>query len=553
MSGAADVILYNGAVITLDSASPRAGALAVKADRFLAVGDDRAVLQHASPSTKVIDLHGRTVTPGFFDAHAHMDREGLKRWAGVSLEGRSSVAEIVAVIAEAARAKAPGEWIVTSAMGTPPHNYVHSPEQLKEGRFPGRLDLDAVAPDNPVFIRSPWGWWSRPPFPSVANTAALELAGITSDTSAPHNVEIVKDACGEPTGLFLERNYTPILEYTLFRRAPRFTEVDRIASVELGARALTAAGTTAIYEGHGITPALLTAYLEAEATGRLPLRVSLPLSVPTAAFDNSRIGEMLHHWARKLSGRGQGTDRLRMEGICLDVGDPAIANIIACHYPYEHLAGHYYQSLSRERLVEIGEIAAQLGIRVNCLVCYDLERVLSAFEEVNRRISIRDKRWVLVHVTQASDDQIRRMREIGVMTTVTPNFMYMAKDRFGLANLREQGIPIRRLLDAGVPVALSSDGVPYSMLWTMWEAIARWDADSGQQLGPSDLGREEALKLACQTGHALTWNEDRLGSITRGKIADFVVLDQNPLTCDEDAIKDIEVVATYVGGTAVTP
>jgi len=548
VSRSADLILHNGTVITLDDASRRAQAVAVKADRVLAVGEDEAVRQHASPATRMVDLAGRTVTPGFFDAHAHMDREGLKRWVGVPLEGCTSIAEITAAIADAARAKPAGEWIVTSAMGTPPHDYVHSPDQLKEGRFPDRSDLDAAAPDNPVFIRSPWGWWSRPPFPAVTNTAAMRLSGIDADTVAPHNVEIVRDAGGAPTGLFLERNFTPILEYTLFRRVPRFTEVDRLASVELGARALSAAGTTSIYEGHGVTPALLNAYLEAEADGTLPVRVSAPLSVPTSAFDNAGVSVMLHHWARKLSGRGQGSDRLRMEGICLDVGDPNVAQIISCHYPYEHLAGHYYQSLSQERLIEIGEMAARLGVRVNCLVCYDLERVLRAFEEVNRRVSIRDKRWVLVHVTEASDDQIRRMREIGVMATVTPNFMYMAQTRFGLSELGERGIPIRRLLDGGVPVALSSDGVPYSMLWTMWEALARWDADSGRKLGPSQLDREEALRLASQTGHALTWNEDRYGAIAPGNVADFVVLDENPLTCPEDAIKDIAVSQTYLAG-----
>jgi predicted amidohydrolase YtcJ len=103
---------------------------------------------------------------------------------------------------------------------------VSRPEELIDSRFPNRYDLDAVAPDNPVYIRAVWGWWSHRPFPSVANSLALALAGVTRHTPAPHNVEIVPDAKGEPTGVFLERNYVPILEYTLFRALPRFTQAD---------------------------------------------------------------------------------------------------------------------------------------------------------------------------------------------------------------------------------------------------------------------------------------------------------------------------------------
>ena len=126
------------------------------------------------------------------------------------------------VVKRAAQTTPAGEWIVLMPMGEPPHEYVSRPEQLTDGRFPTRHDLDAVAPDHAVYIRAVWGWWSRRPFPSVANSLALARAGVTRDTPAPHNVEILKDARGEPTGVFLERNFVPVLEYTLFRDLPRF-------------------------------------------------------------------------------------------------------------------------------------------------------------------------------------------------------------------------------------------------------------------------------------------------------------------------------------------
>jgi predicted amidohydrolase YtcJ len=241
----------------------------------------------------------------------------------------------------------------------------------------------------------------------------------------------------------------------------------------------------------------------------------------------------------------------RIEGICVDVANEKAAAIIGEDYPYEAWAGHFYHSLSHERFVEIGIRAARLGIRLNCLICYDLERVLRAYEAVDRVVPIRDRRWVMIHVIEASADQIRRMKALGVIATVTPNFMYMASDRFRLHEIGERAIPIRALLDADVPVALSSDNVPYSMLWTMWEALARWDGDSGRALGESRLSRLEALRLITQTGPMITWEEDRKGTLEPGKFGDLVVLDGDPLTCEESRLKELRVLRTFIGGREV--
>jgi hypothetical protein len=241
----------------------------------------------------------------------------------------------------------------------------------------------------------------------------------------------------------------------------------------------------------------------------------------------------------------------RVEGITLDAADPKVAELIATGYPYEQWASHFYQALPFDRFVRLGVEAARLGLRVNCLICYDLEYVLRAYEAVDREVSIRDRRWVAIHVIHATPEQMRRIKALGLIVTVTPNFMHMASDRFGLDRLRERGVPLRELIDAGVPVALSTDNVPYSMLWTMWEALARWDADSGSRLGESRLTREEALRLATQTGHRLTWSEDARGSLEAGKAADLVVLGGNPLTCPEEEIKDLAVDITMVGGRIV--
>src|SRR5438445_11849506 len=164
-----DLILHNGKIITLNQSSKIVQAISVRASQVVAVGDDAALLKEAAPTTQLIDLEGRSVLPGFFDAHPHADREGLKARGGIPIAGLHSVADIVDVVKRAAQTTPAGEWIVLMPMGEPPHEYVSRPEQLIDGRFPYRHDRDSVAPDHAAYIRAVSGWWCRRPFRSVAN------------------------------------------------------------------------------------------------------------------------------------------------------------------------------------------------------------------------------------------------------------------------------------------------------------------------------------------------------------------------------------------------
>jgi predicted amidohydrolase YtcJ len=548
---AADLIIERAKIITLDSSSRLVDAIGVRDGRIAALGSSEQVRQLLGPTTRVIDGSRRTVMPGMFDAHPHMDRQGLKARGGIPLDGCKSIADILNVVREAVARTPEGEWVVLMPMGTPPTDYVYKPEQLTDGRFPTRHDLDKVSPKHPVYIRAPWGWWSHRPFPSVANTRAIELAGVTKDSELPYNTKALFDQKGELSGVFLDRNYAPVIEYTLFRCVPRLTYEDRVAGVRIGSAAYSAVGTTSAYEGHGLTPAIIDGYKTVHAAGELSVRMQIPLSVPTAAFENRKVADILYHWADKLRDRGSGDQMLRFDGVCFDVGDAKVADIISRDYPYEQWAGHFYQSLPHDRFVELGVIAAKLGLRMNCLVCYDLERVLRAYEAIDQQVRIRERRWVIIHVTRATADQIRRIKELGLVATITPGFMYMASDRFGLDKLGQQGTPIREFIDAGIPTALSTDNVPYSMFFAMWQALSRWDNDSQSKLGESRLSREEALRLSTVTGHQLTWSEDDRGTLEVGKAADFLVMGDDPLTCDEIAVKDIPVERTFVSGREV--
>lgn len=545
-----DLVLHGGKVITLDARSSIAEAVGVRDGRIAAVGASAELRQAPGPGT-LLDLRGRTVIPGLFDAHPHLDREGLKPRGGVPLAGRRSVSAIIDAVAEAVAQRRPGEWVVLMPMGDPPHDWVGRPEQLADGRFPTRHDLDAVSPLNPVYIRSVWGWWSAPPFPSVANSLALAQAGVTRDTPAPHKTEIVRDDRGEPTGVFLEWNRAPVLEYTLFRGVPRFRHADRVEAVRRGSRLFSALGTTAVYEGHGVTPAILRAYREVRERGELDVRLYAPVSLPTAAKDDAEIAELLYQWAAVAGGHGTGDDFFRVGGVTLDLADPAAAALIAEGYPYEQWAGHFHQGLSDERFVRLGVQAVRLGLRLNTLICYDLERALRLFEAVDRDASIREMRCVGIHLVRATDEQLRRIKALGLVLTVAPSLLYEHGQFFGIDTLGDDAMPVRRALDAGIPVALATDNPPSSMLWVMWEALARWHRVSDRRVGDSRLGREEALRLATQTGHYLTWDEDRRGSIEVGKVADLVVLDADPLTCDLDRLRTIAADLVVVDGRVV--
>ena len=183
-SGPADTVLINGNIVTVDTGFSIVEAIAITDGKFSAVGTSIDISKLAGPATDVIDLKGKTVVPGFVDGHAHMDREGLKHILP-SMHGVRSIADILDVIAAEVRNKEDGEWIVTMPIGDYPY-FASGSALLVEQRYPTRWDLDQVAPDNPVYIKGIWYYWSgKAPIVSIANSYALRLAGITKDSVPP--------------------------------------------------------------------------------------------------------------------------------------------------------------------------------------------------------------------------------------------------------------------------------------------------------------------------------------------------------------------------------
>ena len=548
---AADRIFANGRILTLDTRRPRATALAVAGGRIAAVGDRADVKAWRARRTEVVDLRGATVIPGLVDAHAHLDREGLKS-KYPSLARCRSIGDIQLLVRRLAARTPRGSWIVTMPVGSPPF-YQDAPGGLAEQRWPTRTELDVAAPDHPVYIRGIWGYWNKPPVYSVANSRALARAGITRDTESPKGVEIVKDAAGEPTGVFVEHNLIQVLEFTLMREAPRFTHADRLRALGASQAAYAARGVTAVYEGHGIAPEVLAVYREARERGTLRLRATLAVSPTWASVDADSGLRDVAAWA---GGRGLGDDRLRVAGICLHYGgDAGVARILHDAQPYTGWAGFVESANTREAYALQATLAARLGVRVNTLVTRCLPEVLEVWEGIARQDPIRDRRWVLVHLNAATPEQLARIRRLGLVATTNPiSYLYRsAGDEVArLGGAADQLLPHRSLARHRIPFGIATDNKPADPWVAFAAVVARRDMRTGSVVGPGErLTRAQALTALTSGGAAVTFAERERGRLAPGWVADLAVLEHDPLTAPLEDLVGQTARLTMVGGEIV--
>ena len=548
---AAAFILDDGHILTLDPRRPVARALAVANGRIVAVGGRRQMRRWRDRGTRIVPLRGATVIPGLVDAHAHMDREGLKSVCP-SLARCRSIADIQDVIRRLAARTPKGQWIVTMPVGSPPF-YHDAPHGLAERRWPTRADLDTAAPNHPVYVRGIWGYWNKPPVYSIANSAALAAAGVSRDTVPPKGVEIQRDAAGEPTGVFVEHNVIQVLEFTLLREVPRFTHEQRLAALSESQRIYASRGVTAVYEGHGIAPEVLAVYRESHARGDLKMRATLAVSPTWDSDDAEHALPVVAAWA---GGRGLGDDRLRVGGICLHFGgDAEVARILHASQPYTGWAGFVESSNTAAAYARQARIAARLGLRVNTLVTRCLPEVLDIWEDIARTVPLAPMRWVLVHLNEASAEQLARIRKLGAAATTNP-ISYLWRSGAAEANkLGDAGPPLlphRSLSRARIPFGIATDNKPANP-WLAFQAVVeRRDMSSGAMLGARErLTRAQALAALTIGGAQVTLTERERGRLAPGYVADLAVLEHDPLSAPMPALVEQTARLTMVGGDVV--
>jgi predicted amidohydrolase YtcJ len=494
------------------------------------------------------------------DGHPRTDRwpraQGLKT-VYPALGRVRSIRDIQDRITELASGKQPGEWIVTMPIGDPPY-YWDVPDILAEKRWPTRQELDAAAPDNPIYIRSIWGFWRHmPPLVSCANTEALRRAGITRDTVSPvETLQIVKDSNGDPTGIFIEQDFQPLAELIWFRKVTGFSRADRERTLPLSARAYHAYGTTSVFEEHGAATELIRAYKDAHQSGTLTMRTTLVFSPNWKVAGGAPLGPFMEAWAGWLGEPTLGDDWLKVSGMYVSISRTRADELRAGNTPDTGWAGFYYDTgLPREKLKEVLLHCAANDIRAvaNANVT---PGVVELFEEVDREISLKGRRWVVGHISTLSPREIEKIARMGlVVTTHTNRYIYKEAHLLQrrLPPERHHEItPLRDLLDAGVKVGLATDNVPVSMFWPMWQSVARVSNFSQAPVAPEQaITRTDALRCATVDCAYVTFDEDKKGSLEPGKLADLAVVSADPLRVDDAGLRDITAAMTMVGGKIV--
>lgn len=541
--------------------APIAEALAIRGERLLAVGTNAAIGACRGPATRTLDLRGRTVIPGLIDAHAHLDREGLKTLFP-SLAGIRGIAELQKRIAAEARRRPPGSWIVTMPLGEPPH-YFDPHLQLAERRWPTRWDLDAAAPEHPVYLRAPFGYWTTPPLVSIANSRALAFCGVTAQSTPPlSTIAIERDPqSGEPTGVFREAQLIPVVELTLMGGVPRFSPADRVEGLRRSLARYAGVGITTAYEGHGVAPEVVEAYRGLRREGPLGVRCCL---VQAPLWESPEEAERLlralaqTQVAREEEMQGNAAAAaepdpwLRLRDIFIPYGGNAnLSSVLRRALPYTGWAGYVSPALADEDYRRCVELAMRLGLRVHTIDGGHADRIVELWQPLIERSATQRLRHVLVHLRRASARTLQRLRALGVVVTTIPaTVIWKEGERYLERPPEEQEVaPHRSLLEAGIPFALATDNAPADPFAVLWSAVTRKERRGGRCVGPAQcLTPVEALRAMTAGGAYLCGMEESLGRLQAGYFADLVVLDRDPLGMPGEELSEVRPLLTLAAG-----
>jgi len=549
----ADIILREARIYTMDRAGTVASAIALRNGRIVAVGDADQVDALKGAETEVVSLEGRTVIPGIIDTHAHMEREGLKTLRP-SLAAARTIADVLAIISDAARERPPGAWVITMPVGQPPY-YFGGPENLAEGRMPNRRELDRAAPDHPVCIAGAFNNWGVPPGYTALNSRALALLGIDRNTEPGlSGVELVRDSeTGEPNGVIIERNNRPTVDFALLRGITGFNFPERVTGLQRSMQLYNAVGTTSVYEGHGSSPETIAVYRHLWERDALTVRSRLCVSPTWAGLDEGR--KALRDWLAYARGRGIGDEWLRIAGVFIGVGGNAqtAANTRAA-LPNTGWTGFVEWAHSMEDFRAYAWLCAELDLRLNTIVVDRLEEILTIFEEIDAVIPIRDRRWVIEHVRRIESSHVARIRRLGLHVTTIPVYS-LWKNGASLTRSvpdLELYVPHRTFLEEDVIASAGSDNIPFNPFFTIQALVTRRERTTGKCLGPGQcLTPMQALRVMTADAARVSFEEEVKGTIEKGRFADLAVLTDDPCSIDPDRIGDISSVMTIVDGRVV--
>ena len=516
----ADIALINGNMITINPSKPQAQAVAIKDNKIIQMGTNREIKPLIKEKTKVIDLKGKTVLPGFIDTHIHVAGFG-KALTEIGLRGIQSIKEMQEKLKKRVEKTREEEWILG-------HGW--DQDRLKERRYPTRWDLDKFSPNNPVLITRVCGHLC------VVNSKALKKAGITEKTSPPPGGKIDKNPkTGDPTGI-LRENAMDLVQ----RMVPEPSEQQLMNACSLACQKAVESGLTSV---HWIihSPAEIHVIQKLRAQNKLPLRVYILIPV-----------KFVDHLIHLSLSTGFGDDIVRIGAVKIFMDGSLGARTAALHESYSDNTSTrgmllYSEEKLKELIMKIHRAGLQLA--VHAIGDRAIDVVLAALEKALKKIPREDHRHRIEHASVLSEKLIRRMKRLGVIASVQPHFVvsdFWIMDRLGSKRARWV-YPFKALIQEGVRTVGGSDCPvePISPLLGIWAAVSR-------ELFPEErVSVEEALRMYTIDAAFASFEEKVKGSIEVGKLADLVVLSRDPRRVSPDEIKDLAVETTFVGGRMV--
>ncbi|OKJ62466.1 amidohydrolase [Streptomyces sp. CB02261] len=531
----ADVVLRNARIHTGDPLRPAATALAVRAGRITALGDDAEVAARVGARTRVVDALGRRVVPGLNDSHLHVIRGGLNYVLELRWDGVTSLRQALALLREQAGRTPRGQWI--RVVGG------WSAEQFAERRMPTPAELNLSAPDTPVFVLHLYQ-------SAILNRAAVRAAGFTRDTPDPRGGQIVRDRNGRPNGVLLAAP-SALLLYSTLAAAPTLEEADRKVSTRHFLRELNRFGLTSAVDAAGGFQSFPDNYgtvIELARAGELTVRIGYHLFPQTAGQELAD----LTRWVETVR-PGDGDEWLRLNGAGENL-TWAAADFENFSEPRPELSlyeGEFEQAV--RLLLEHG-----WGFRLHATYDQTIRRDLAVFDKIAAEgLFPGGSRWLFDHAETVTPDSLERIAALGGAISVQNRMSFQGKaftDRYG-PEAAARTPPLKEMLASGIPLAADTDATRVSS-YNPWVAL-HWLV-TGRTVGdlalyPPDrlVSRERALELYTRGGARITGEDDVKGVLKEGWYADFAVLSHDFFTVDPDDIAHIEAVLTVVGGRIV--
>jgi len=553
-----ELVIKNANVLTVDPRFTRAEALAVAGGRIVTVGSNADVSAFIGPQTKVVDAGGKTVMPGLYDSHVHSYRASVSEFSA-PVPALDSLEAAFRYIGERVKSQPAGSWILLERV---------YPTRMREGRLPTKKELDAVAPENPVY-------WNCGPV-SMANSKALEISGITRDTPDPLPGQVVKNPqTGQPTGLL--RNAAQLLKFVASNPQP--TPAEQREAVKNLYRLYNQQGITSIAERR-TEFASIDLFRELAKAGELTVRINCTRMMDPVPKTLGQALKLLDDMTQGTNGQGlygptgAGDDWVRIGPfkVLLDggmlIGTAYMREPWGCGDTYQITDPNYRGILNvkPELLNPLYLEAAKRGwqLTAHCTGEASMDVLLECYEAIQRDMDIRHRRFEICHANFQSKQNFARCRDLGVVADMQPAWLY--KDGASLlktlgADRMEWFQPLKSWIEQGLTIGGGSDHMvlldslastnPWNPWLGMWIACTRQTERGGVHNPAERLTREQAIQFYTINNAKLNFEENVKGSLQPGKYADLIMVDRDVSRCPVDDVRGVKVLMTMVDGKVV--